>query len=583
MAEAFLDSKPYSQQAKVIEPSAWYFPFLLILLAPSLLRVIVAKSPADTIGLGVQLLVLGALLYTFAWRRWLVVGLAISAAFAAVDALYYFEYRESLSVRAIAIALQTPLEQTVSFISARVWSLLFAMVTCTLVCVQVCRAPSPTQRRGRGSRVVRAIASVLSLLFFALALFAFSTKAGVSALIAGKFTVFAASNVANSYPYKPIQSTLSYFVSDKKFDELQNRKLALDLTDKISLIEPNKTDTTVEAVVLVLGESSNKSRWSLYGYGRQTNPKLSQRSGLILLQDLVSPWNSTMASVPVIMTQKSPTDKELYTDQPGLAKIMQTAGIDTYWLSNQGTNGNFDRSIKQLYVEAKHQEFVSGQTALLIGQPGDDAKLIEPLKRALSSSAKKLFIVLHTQGSHYPFWERYPLTFEVFRPAKRGEEFFNNRLKTSDWLNVSNSYDNSILYTDFVLDQIIELLEQSGRSARLVYVSDHGQAIPTATCSELGQGYTSNDNLRVPGFIWLSKSYRASNPQHTETIARNAKIPQSTSNIFPSVLSLAGIRLQGVPEDSSLLSKTFKPGPQLVNTETGHQLITSLTTDPNCK
>jgi glucan phosphoethanolaminetransferase (alkaline phosphatase superfamily) len=376
---------------------------------------------------------------------------------------------------------------------------------------------------------------------------------------------------------------LNYFASDKKFDEFQRRKLALDLTSKISVLDSNKTENALEAVVLVLGESSNKSRWSLYGYERQTNPKLSQRAGLTLLQDMVSPWSSTMASVPVIMTQKSPTDKELYTDQPGLAKIMQTAGFETYWLSNQGHNGNFDRSIKRLYGEANHQDFVSGPTALLIGQPGDDARLIAPFKKALNTAAKKLFIVVHTQGSHYPYWERYPSTFEQFKPAKRSEEFFNNRLKNTDWLNVSNSYDNSILYTDFVLDLVISVLEQSGRRARLVYVSDHGQAIPTASCGQLGQGYMSENNNRVPGFIWLSRSYVAAFPQNVENIQHNAKLPQSTTNVFPTMLGLAGIQLQGVPPESSLLSKVFKPAPQLVKTEAGDQLITSLPVEPNCK
>jgi hypothetical protein len=183
------ESRQKTVSTNTIEPSVWYFPLLLILLSPCFLRMIVAKSPADTIALGVQLVVLGALLYAFSWRRTLAVVLAVSAVFAMIDALYYLEYRESVSVRAIAIALQTPLEQSVSFISARLWTLLIAMFSCALVCIQICRAPSPTTRSGLGSKIVRWIAMSLTFIFVGLAIFAFSIMAGASALIAGKFTV----------------------------------------------------------------------------------------------------------------------------------------------------------------------------------------------------------------------------------------------------------------------------------------------------------------------------------------------------------------------------------------------------------
>jgi glucan phosphoethanolaminetransferase (alkaline phosphatase superfamily) len=570
-------------QSSSIEPSAWYLPLVLLLLAPGITQTVVSKSASATIGLLFQLLILGALFYTFNWSRWLAGLLSVCVVIASIDTLYFLEYREGVSVRALAIAFQTPPDQSVSFLIARLPVIAATFLLSCLICFMVYKAPSPEIRTGQTAKWIRRIATVLSLLFFALVGFATLQTLDISGSFANNFTRFVASNVANSYPYKPIQSWLGYHVSNRNYNEFQTRKTNLDLTSKVKITRSENAEDLAEALVLVLGESSNRSRWGLYGYNRDTTPNLSKRVGLHLVDDMVTPWNSTMASIPVIMTQKKPTDKELYTDQPGLTKILDTAGFETFWISNQGHSGNFDRSIKQLYTEAKHQAFVGGATALLIGQNGDDARLLEPIQKALATNVKRVFIVVHTQGSHYPFWERHPASFEKFVPAKRSEDFFNNRLRNKDWLEVSNSYDNSILYTDYVLDQIIETLIKSGRRARLLYLSDHGQSIPSASCSELGQGYTSENNLRVPAFVWLSDSYARKIGPNIEHFKRNAKLPMSTTNIFPTVLDLAGVTLEGAAVNSSIFAETFKAGAQVVNIQKTSQLFTSIPLDSNCR
>jgi glucan phosphoethanolaminetransferase (alkaline phosphatase superfamily) len=569
--------------AKALDPTLWYLVFFVLILSPRLSELWVAKSPHAAIALFVQLVVVVTLHLTFNWRKWLVAWVAPFALLAIFDTLYFWEYRDALTLRVLAIVVQTPLHETFSYIAGRFWEFALAIALWLVVCIKVWKAPEPIPIEKRYQKRLKFGAALACAALFVLAMNAFANPRHPNALSESGFDQFLVDCVANSYPYKPFRSALSYLESDAKYHELQNKKLATNITPKVRL-DPGffQSDPSV-AVILVLGESSNRSRWSLYGYERSTTPKLAGRSGLIRLDDVVTPWPSTMAAIPVMMTQKSATDLELYTSEPGLSRILQSAGYETYWISNQGSQGSFDRSIRQLYSEAQYQDFASGPTALGIGQRGDDARLLPSIQGALASKTKKVFVVVHTQGSHYPFWERYPASSERFTPAKRGEEFFNNRIRNWDWEAVSNSYDNTIVHTDLVLDQIIDAADRSGRDVRLVYVSDHGQTIPDATCSELGQGYFKDVVLRVPAFIWLSSHLRQARPELIKVLADNSKRPISTTSIFPTVLALAGVQFDGVAENSGLTSKHFIPSPQIVNTARGAVSFSSLTRGEGCK
>jgi glucan phosphoethanolaminetransferase (alkaline phosphatase superfamily) len=568
---------------RVIEPSSWYLALLLLICAPVVADLLVTKSPHAAIALVVQFIVFVAFFLAFHWSKRLVLVWALFSLLATFDALYYYEYRDALSLRALTIALQTPLYETVTFIAARASLFLSVFFLWGFVIFRIYRAPAPSPVTRRAQKYLKRICVVACILFAGFALHTFSNVGGTLAPSSVNFGGFLIDNVANSYPYKPIYRGLIYRESDAKYESFQARKLSSDIAGRVRQIPSFKQDGKPVAVILVLGESSNRSRWSLYGYERVTTPSLARRSGLVLLENVVTPWPSTLASVPVILTQKSASDVELYTSEPGLSRILGAAGYETYWISNQGHSGNFDRSIKQLYSEAQFQEFAGGATALAIGQPGDDMRLLPAIEHALLSKREKVFLVIHTQGSHYPFWERYPLSSERFKPAKREEEFFNNRIRNRDWQSVSNSYDNSIVHTDHVLDQIIETASKSGRDTRLVYVSDHGQSIPNASCAELGQGYANDAVLKVPAFVWLSSDLTKIQPQWVLALKKNAREAISTTSVFPTVLSLAGVELDGSPPDTGLTSSQFVPSPQIVNTAQGAVNMASLASDGFCK
>ena len=63
---------------------------------------------------------------------------------------------------------------------------------------------------------------------------------------------------------------------------------------------------------------------------------------------------------------------------------------------------------------------------------------------------KDILIVLHQMGNHGPaYYKRYPKEFEKFTPVCK-----TNQLEQCTQEEVSNAYDNAILYTDYFYQKL---------------------------------------------------------------------------------------------------------------------------------
>ena len=71
--------------------------------------------------------------------------------------------------------------------------------------------------------------------------------------------------------------------------------------------------------------------------------------------------------------------------------------------------------------------------------------------RIRSSQAQNVFVVLHQRGSHGPSYHaEYPKRFELFEPVCESVE-----LDRCSGEGLTNAYDNTILYTDYFLGEVI--------------------------------------------------------------------------------------------------------------------------------
>lgn len=307
-----------------------------------------------------------------------------------------------------------------------------------------------------------------------------------------------------------------------------------------------------QVYVLVIGESSARDHWQLFGYDRPTTPELSKLDNLIPIKRMVTSWPETIAAVPVMLTRKPITSNQPGWGEPSFLPAMQEAGYETWWISNQYPIGVTDSPVAMYAYEAQHVMWVNHSAT-----PNDggayDGDLLAPLRKVLQSSDHDLFIVLHTMGSHDNYDKRYPSRFERFKPTWSDE-----RGKTIHEINIRNSYDNSILYTDHVLTQIIGILKQSGAITALWYESDHGEVLPSRACKRIGHGIGTWHEFEIPALFWYSDAYAQDFPKRVTAIRANADKRTLSGNTFESLIDMAGVTFPGHREAWSLFSPKWE-------------------------
>jgi glucan phosphoethanolaminetransferase (alkaline phosphatase superfamily) len=315
-------------------------------------------------------------------------------------------------------------------------------------------------------------------------------------------------------------------------------------------------DEAPRVVVLVIGESSRFDRWSLNGYARETNPLLSKQENLVVLPDVITSVSATRLSVPVIISRKPATEslKDGFAEKSFITAFKE-AGYKTFWLSNQSSFGKFDTPVSVFAKEADVIEFLN------LGSYNEtssfDEILLGPLKNAVADRAPKKLIVIHSLGSHWNYSHRYPASFDKWLPSLYGVDkpvYTDTKIKPQ----LNNSYDSSILYTDWFLSNVIDTIKAGGAAASMVYVADHGQTLYDNACRLAFHGHNTQYEFHVPAFVWYSDAYREQFPAKVEQLLRHRKAHLATENMFHSLLDLGDIRYPGDRLEWSFVNGTFK-------------------------
>lgn len=316
--------------------------------------------------------------------------------------------------------------------------------------------------------------------------------------------------------------------------------------------------TAPDIVVLVVGESSSRTAWHLFNPKEvATTPRLESRlagGGLYPLSNVAAQTVSTRQAVPSMLTPQPliwPDGKPNPRATQSIVSLVSRAGYSSAWFSNQAAIGRYDGIIAAYADEADVQAFLNPSS--FFEQGTYDDVLLPILRRHLADHAKS-FVVLHMMGSHFKFEHRYPPGFGLFPEAQSPDE----------------AYKNSIAYTDTILDGVINILARDGRSAAMVYVSDHGQGMPDAHCNKTSINRLTADSYEVPAFVWLSPSYEAARPYVRDTLNKNKEAPYTTAAIYQTLRDL--ISGSGAHDaanvatntTSSFLRPPGSPQPQMV-------------------
>lgn len=321
-----------------------------------------------------------------------------------------------------------------------------------------------------------------------------------------------------------------------------------------------------ETYVLVIGETGRRDRMGIHGYERDTNPRLKQRSGVIPLDDMITSWTLTTHSVPAMLSPVSAIEKPRTAKAAlSLVSIFRAAGYKTYWISNQPTIGAAESTITRFSSEAHERYFPNPSTNAGFGNGTLDDALLPYLENVLDKRDERRLIVIHLLGSHDSYQRRHPESYERFRPSLRDADSANPdhhdvRLKTE----INNSYDNSVLYTDYVLDEMIQRLSTRNGVTALIYAADHGETLFDGRCTESGHGGSSHEQYPIAAFAWLSDSFRSQRPEAAASFSRNARSRLTVRNLLPTMLDLGGISLPGIERSMSFASPGFRQTQRLV-------------------
>jgi glucan phosphoethanolaminetransferase (alkaline phosphatase superfamily) len=159
---------------------------------------------------------------------------------------------------------------------------------------------------------------------------------------------------------------------------------------------------------------------------------------------------------------------------------------------------------------------------------------------------KKQFIVIHTSGSHWNYAARYPSEFEIFKPGCKDISTQTDQPGCGE-PGLTNSYDNSIIYTDYILSQIIKRL--GDKNAFLIYASDHAESL--GENGIYGHGtHMVPEQLTITFIFWASDKFISHHPNLLETLSRKTKENLNHDYIFHSALDCIGIASSII--DSSL-------------------------------
>ena len=308
-----------------------------------------------------------------------------------------------------------------------------------------------------------------------------------------------------------------------------------------------------QVYLLIIGESSRFSNWGINGYKKNTSPFLSHRTNFLSFSNATSGGFITEFAVPLILTGVGADHFETHFKQKSIVSAFKEAGFTTYWITNQIDDGHI-----KIHLEEADKKRLLLSDAKSTKHLHRDMELVKALKKVLAEPGEKKFIVMHTLGSHYDYSARYPDEFDLFKPSNKS--VFT---QSSDYTNknvIINSYDNSILYTDAVINSSIELVAHQNTYSSVTYISDHGDNLfdDSRNLSQHAYPYPSKYISHVPYFVWYSDSLRKVFPEKIENLRKHVDACISSENIIHTFTSIGNVWYPKQDSSKNIASPYFK-------------------------
>lgn len=357
---------------------------------------------------------------------------------------------------------------------------------------------------------------------------------------------------------------IQYINIYKLYNQVQyDKQLFIDTIKKsrkhnsFGAIDTSKAGDNV-TYVIVIGESVDRNRMSIYGYERNTTPYFKTISSeLFIFDDVISPHCHTSPSLQKILTFSDYFGSSY--EYGSIIDFFNEAGFDTYWLSNQYKYGANDTGYTAIANSAKYTNYINTKLWSSNETTYYDGMLIPYLEGIINNdnTQKSKLIFIHLFGSHSSYYDRYPKEFNKYNTNK----FLNNinsKMKASK-VSKYNAYDNSILYTDYVLYSIINILKENNINGYMLYFSDHGEDAGSSDFNFYGhnEAISTKPMYEVPMILWLSERYKSNNTEKSANIYNSLHNPYQLDRLIHSVIDLSNMESDIFRPEDSIINQCF--------------------------
>ncbi|NUU67599.1 phosphoethanolamine transferase CptA [Enterobacteriaceae bacterium BIT-l23] len=357
-------------------------------------------------------------------------------------------------------------------------------------------------------------------------------------------------------PAAPWQLLISY---TEYRDQLGNLEKLLSKNHALPPLKNMKDSSGDQprTLVLVIGESTQRDRMSLYGYPRKTTPELdalrASDPNLTVFNDVVTSRPYTIEILQQALTFADEKNPDLYLTKPSLMNMMKQAGYKTFWITNQQTMTERNTMLTVFSRQTDKQFYMNQQRTQSAREY--DTNVLAPFKQVLDDPAPKKFIVVHLLGTHIKYKYRYPDNWGKFD----GDTQNVPPGLSSDRLESYNDYDNANLYNDHVLASLINDYKATDPNGFLLYFSDHGEEVydtPPHNIQGRNESQPTRHMYNVPFILWRSEKWQAAHPRD---LSGDVNRKYSSSELIHTWSDLAGLSYEGYDPTRSLVSPQFVP------------------------